>query len=147
MSFLTDRPIPALFAFLRERIGLAWSEDFQALGRVVDKKLVGVIGFNNFNGASCFIHMAGDPGWMTFGMLETAARYVFLQRNLDMMFGLVPSGNQHALEIDLRLGFKHLITIPGAHPDGALHLLQMTKDECRWLKRKRYGKEVHARAA
>ncbi len=148
MSFLIDKPRMVLFDFLRERIGLMLTPDFQGLGRVVDGKLVGVIGFNNFNGASCHIHMAGDTKrWMSRALLETAARYVFIQRNLNLMFGLVPSGNVAALEQDLRMGFTHMITLPGAHPDGSLHILQMSKANCRWLERKNHGKEIHSRAA
>src|SRR5690349_22126724 len=124
MSFLVDKPLTTLFGFIAERTGIMWTPDFQALGRVVDGKLVGVIAFNNFNGASCHIHMAGDGGrWMNRALLETAARYVFIERKLEMMFGLVPSGNKAALEQDLRMGFTELITVPGAHPDGALHIL------------------------
>jgi hypothetical protein len=148
MQFLTDKPRMVLFDFLRERIGLMLTPDFQGLGRVVDGKLVGVIGFNNFNGASCHIHMAGDTKrWMSHGLLETAARYVFIQRKLNLMFGLVPSGNESALEQDQRMGFKLMLTLPGAHPDGALHILQMTKADCRWLERKSYGKKIHPHAA
>lgn len=147
-SFLTDAPLTPLFGFLAERTGIMWTPDFQALGRVVEGELVGVIGFNNFNGASCHIHMAGDgTRWMSRGLLETAARYVFIGRKLEMMFGLVPSGNVAALEQDLRMGFTQLIEIPGAHPDGSLHILQMTRAQCRWLKRKKYGQEIYTRAA
>jgi hypothetical protein len=148
VNFLIDKPITTLFSFLAERTGVMWTPDFQALGRVVDGKLIGVIGFNNFNGASCHIHMAGDGGrWMSRAMLETAARYVFYSCKLEMMFGLVPSGNKAALEQDLRMGFTQLIAIPHAHPDGALHILQMTRAQCRWLKRKKYGQEIHSAAA
>lgn len=154
MHFLVDKPRMVLFDFLRERIGLMLTPDFQGLGRVrIDedgkKKLVGVLGFNNFNGASCHIHMAGDTKrWMSRGLFETAARYVFIQRNLNVMFGLVPSGNVAALEQDLRMGFTLVQTMEGAHPDGALHILQMTKaDAGRWLERKKYGQEVNSRAA
>lgn len=147
-TFLTEQPLTTLFGFIAERTGIMWTPDFQALGRVVDGKLVGVIAFNNFNGASCHIHMAGDgQRWMSRGLLETAARYVFLQRGLSMMFGLVPSGNKAALEQDLRMGFVELIEIPGAHPDGSLHILQMTREQCRWLERKKYGQEIYTRAA
>lgn len=146
MSFLTDKPVETLFRFLKERVDLLWSEDFCALGRVVNGKLVGAIGFHGFNGASCFVHMAGDPGWMTRGMLETVARFAFLTMNLKMMIGLVPSGNEKALEIDLRLGFELIQTIPDAHPDGAMHVLVMRRENCRWLERDN-GWKIRAKAA
>lgn len=148
MQFLVDKPRMVLFDFLATRTGIMFTPDFRGLGRVVDGSLVGVIGFNNFNGASCQVHMAGDgKRWMSRALLETTARFAFLTCNLDMMFGFVPSGNKVALEQDLRMGFTELIVIPNAHPDGALHILQMTKASCRWLGRKEYGKENRAHAA
>jgi RimJ/RimL family protein N-acetyltransferase len=147
MNFLTDKPTESLFQFLSNRIGLNRTSDFVGLGRVVDDKLVGVLGFNNFNGASVQMHMAGDPGWLTRGMLETAARYVFETLGLQMILALVPSGNVKALEMDKRMGFVELIAVPGAHPDGALHMLCMRKHQCRWLRRKQYGQENHSHAA
>jgi hypothetical protein len=148
VSFLVDKPLMVLFDFLAKRTGIMWTPDFRAIGRVVDGELVGVIGFNNFNGASCHIHMAGDgKRWMNRALLETAARYVFIGCKLEMMFGLVPSGNKAALEQDLRMGFIQLIEIPGAHPDGSLHILQMTRAQCRWIERKKYGQEINSAAA
>lgn len=146
-SFLTDKPLMVLFEFLELHAGIMWTPDFQALGRVVDGELIGVIGFNHFNGASCQMHMAGERGWATRGFIETAFRYVFLQRSLNMVFGFVPSGNTAALDIDLRVGFRKLMSIPGAHPDGALHILCMRREDCRWLERKKHGQERHSRAA
>lgn len=147
MTFLTDKPLMVLFEYLEQKCGIMWTPDFQALGRVVDGRLVGVIGFNNFNGASCQMHMAGEPRWVSRGLIETAFRYVFIMRDLKMAFAFVPSGNQVALDIDLRVGFKKLMTIRDAHPDGALHVLQMRKENCRWLGRQRHGQEINSRAA
>lgn len=152
-SFLVDKPLMVLFDFISTRTGLMWTPDFRALGRVVvdehgNRTLVGVIAFNNFNGASCYIHMAGDgKRWMSRALLETAARYAFVTNNLELMIGLVPSGNTAALEQDLRMGFTQVVELPGAHPDGSLHVLQMKKSACTWLKRKKHGQEIHSRAA
>jgi hypothetical protein len=63
-----------------------------------------------------------------------------------MVFGIVPSGNIRALGIDRKLGFSELIYIPGAHPDGGIHILQMKREHCRWL-RGQNGKEVYTEAA
>lgn len=146
-SGLTTAHQTALWEFLQERIGIPWSTDFIALGRVAEGKLVGVVGYNNFTGTSCHMHMAGDGGrWISREFLKEAFRYPFGTLDLTMVFGIVPSGNIRALGIDRKLGFRELIFIPGAHPDGGIHILQMTRDECRWL-RKPNGKEVYPEAA
>lgn len=131
-----------LWEFLEKRINLPWSTDFQAIGRVVDGELIGVVGYNMFTGSSCQIHMAGTrKGWITRRYLHAAFKYPFVDLDYKMVIGLVPSGNTEALDIDKRIGFTELIYIDGAHPDGGTHLLQMKREDCRWLK---YG-EKHGR--
>jgi hypothetical protein len=73
--------------------------------------------------------MAGEgPGWMSRDFIRYTFRYPFDVLGLNMVFGMVPSGNTTALKIDLKLGFTELIYIEGAHPDGGLHLLQLTRE-------------------
>lgn len=146
-DFLTNSPTAVLWEFLSKRIGIPYSTDFVALGRVREGQLLGVVGYNNFTGTSCHMHMAGEEGrWFSREFLYEAFRYPFETLGLTMVFGVVPSGNIRALRIDAKLGFRELIYIPGAHPDGGIHILQMKREECRWL-RKRDGKEVNAEAA
>jgi len=140
---LTGANQTVLWEYLMDRIGLPWSTDATALGRVRDGRLIGVVGFNNFTGTSCYMHMAGEPGWMNRDFLREAFRYPFQTLDLTMVFGVVPSGNIRALGIDRKLGFVELLYIPGAHPDGGIHLLQLKRENCRWL-RKPDGKEVNS---
>lgn len=133
-GFYVDTPPLVLHAWLAERIGLPWSTDFKALGRVEDDRIIAVVGFEGFTGTACRMHMAGDKkGWMTRDFIRKAFNYPFNVLGLNMVFGLVPSGNTEALDVDRRLGFRELMYIPGAHPDGGLHLLQMLRTQCRWL--------------
>lgn len=138
-DFLTDTPPLVLHDWLKKRIGIPWSTDFRALARVVDDEIIGVVGFEGFNGRSCRMHMAGDrPGWINRALLHRAFWYPFVILDLPMVFGVVPSGNTRALAIDKKLGFTELLVIEGAHPDGALHFLQLTRDN--WL-RTRHGRQ------
>lgn len=138
-EFFTDTPTVALYKWLHERIQIPWSSDFRALARVVDREIVGCVGYEGFTGTACMMHMAGTkPGWFNREFLRLAFQYPFDILDLPMVFGRVPSGNTKALEIDLRLGFKELIYIEGAHPDGGLHLLQMKRED--W-KESKYGRQ------
>lgn len=129
-----------LHAWLKERIKLPWSEDFKALARVIDGEIVGCVGYEGFTGTSCMMHMAGArPGWFNREFMRMAFRYPFEVLGLDMVFGRVPSGNTVALDIDLRLGFKELIFLEGAHPDGGIHLLQLKRED--WMRSKYYGRQ------
>lgn len=128
-------PLEALFQWIHERIGLVRSEDFRAIGRLVDGEIVGVIAFTAYNGASLQMHMAGNrPGWANREMIREAFHYAFNVCNCNVVFGVVPSGNKVALDIDLRLGFEKVANISGAHPDGSLYFLCMRREDCRWLR-------------
>jgi RimJ/RimL family protein N-acetyltransferase len=146
-SGLTTAHQTVLWEFLRDRIGLPYSTDLICIGRIIDGKLAAVVGYNNFTGTSCHMHMAGDhPRWMNKEFLRAAFAYPFGTLDLTMVFGIVPSGNIRALGIDRKLGFNELIYVPDAHPDGGIHILQMKREDCRWL-RKPDGKEVNSEAA
>lgn len=104
-----------------------------------DGRIIGCVGYEGFTGTSCRIHMAGEgPGWISRDFIRYTFRYPFDVLGLNMVFGVVPSGNTTALKIDLKLGFTELIYIEGAHPDGGLHLLQLTREN--W-KRSKYGRQ------
>lgn len=133
-EFFTSTPPLVLHKWLNDRIGLHWSTDFRALARIVDSEPVGVVGYEGFTGTACRMHMAGEGRWITRKFIRMALRYPFVVLDLKMVFGVVPSGNKVALDIDLRLGFTELIYVPGAHPDGGLHFLQLTKEN--WLRSK-----------
>lgn len=137
-DFFVDQPTRRLFDWIAPRIKLIWSDDFRALARVKHGEIIGCVAYEGFTGSSCRIHMAGEPGWINREFIRLAFRYPFEVLDLTMVFGIVPSGNVEALEIDRRLGFKELIYVPDAHPDGGLHFLQLTKEN--W-KRSKYGRQ------
>lgn len=127
-------PKLALYDFLRDRLGLPLSTDFVGIGRIVDRKLIAVVGYNNFTGTSCQMHMAGDhASWITRKFIREAFRYPFVTLNLKMVLAIIPSGCGNAVDIDKRLGFRELLYIPDAHPDGGMHVLEMRREECRWI--------------
>ena len=124
----------SLYDWLNERIALPFSTDFKAMGRVVDGQLVGVVGFTGYNEASIQMHMAGaGPHWMTRHFIREAFRYPFVTCRCSVVLASVPSGNTEALKIDRKLGFKEIAIIEGAHPDGALHLLALRREDCKWV--------------
>lgn len=136
-DFFVDQPHRRLYEWIQPRIKLVWSDDFRGLARVKNGQIIGCVAYEGFTGTSCRIHMAGDPGWINREFIRLAFRYPFEVLDLTMVFGIVPSGNLEALEIDRRLGFTELLYVPGAHPDGGLHFLQLTRDN--W-KRSKYGR-------
>lgn len=135
--------------WLCERIGLTPTNDLVCIGNEFDGQLRGVVGYDNYNGASVMMHVAGEGNWFTKDMLHAVFDYPFNVMEVNMVIGLVPSGNTDAIRFNKHIGFKLEYTIKGAHPDGALLIMSMTREECRFLNRarSRHGQEEQATAS
>ena len=96
-----------------------------------------MVGYDGYNGASVVMHMAGEPGWIDKAILHAAFDYPFNEMGCNQVLAFVPSGNTSALEIEPRLGFEVVIELQGAHPDGSLFVMRMTRDNCKWLSPRR----------
>lgn len=132
-----------LGSWLCERIGLKPTMDLRCIGRLSadGRSIIGVVGFDGWNGASVQMHVAGEGNWCSRSLLLAAFDYPFRVGKVDMVLGMVPSGNKAALRFNLHIGFKVEHEIVGAHPDGSLIIVSMTRAECRWLKGQRHGQE------
>jgi RimJ/RimL family protein N-acetyltransferase len=69
-----------------------------------------------------------EKEWMRF-----CFDYVFNQVKVKKLIGLVSSANQRALKLDKHFGYVEEGIIKDAAPDGDLHILTMTKEQCRVL--------------
>jgi hypothetical protein len=132
---ITTKHQDFLAAWLCERIGYVPSPHLKCIGSVdsTESVLRGVVGYDGYNGASVMMHMAGEPGWIDKAILHAAFDYPFNEMGCNQVLGLVPSGNAAALAINKRLGFEVVAELPMAHPDGALVLMRMTRENCKWL--------------
>jgi hypothetical protein len=136
-----------LASWLCKRIGLVPSPHLRCFGVVQEGELVAVVGFDGWNGASCQMHVAGDGGhWVTRTLLRTVFRYAFADNELKLVLGIIPSGNTAALRFNSHIGFTEVTRIEGAHPDGALVIMELRRENCRWLKEKGHGQESLAAA-
>lgn len=144
---IVSEPQHELKVWLCDRIGLVATPHLCCIGSVIGGVLKGVVGFDNYNGSSVMMHSAGDAGWLTREMLHAAFHYPFEACKVNMIIGLVPSGNAQAIRFNTHIGFKTELTLDGAHPDGALVLMTMRRGECRYLPRNRNGQEEQAAAS
>jgi len=125
---------PKLKEWLCERIGLIPTSDLCCIGVVRNDEIKGVVGFDQYNGASIMMHVAGVPGWLDKSILWASFDYPFNVCKVNMVIGLVPSGNLDAIRFNTHLGFKLCTELVGAHPDGSLLLMTMRREECKYLK-------------
>ena len=130
------QPVEKLWAFVNERTGVPWSSDFRAIGVVQDDCLKAAIAYNGFTGRMCFMHSAiDDPAVINRTFVRAIFEYPFQQLGLTHIVALVEGSNKRALDIDLRCGFRETRRLEGAATDGTdLHVLEMTRNECRWLR-------------
>lgn len=98
-------------------------------------ELLGGVIYTKYTGSSVEMHVAGfTPTWLSRDFLWCAFHYPFEQLGCRRVFALVPSDNLHALTFDTKLGFTPEAVIPDVYPHADLHILSMTRDQCRWLK-------------
>lgn len=99
-----------------------------------DGELVAGVLFDNYNGRSMAMHVAGEGStWLTRGYLRVAFTYAFEQMKVKKLIGLVDSSNEAARRFDEHLGFRLEARIADAAPQGDLLLYTMTAAECRYL--------------
>lgn len=127
----------AMWKFLHVRgVQVARSDDFQALGRLGDSgALIGVVGYNGFNGQIACIHSAGDGHWVSREFILATFDYPFRQLKLKYLIAPVASNNFKALKFDRRMGFQDWATLPDGFAEGIdIILLRMERSQCRWIR-------------
>lgn len=105
----------------------------RCIGNVEGTQIKGVVGFDNWNGASMQIHVAGEGNWVTRDFLRTVFQYVFRECKAKVLIGLVDVGNLPLIKFNKHLGFKVEHVIADAHPSGSLIVFTMRPWECRYL--------------
>lgn len=107
------------------------------IANVRNKVMTGGVIYNGYTGASINLHSYGiDPNWASRDMLWITFHYPFVQLGCRKLFGQIPANNSHALDFDLKLGFKIEARIKDVFPDEDLIVVSMVREDCRWLKLK-----------
>lgn len=133
-----------VWQYFHEKLGLHPSEDFRGVchlaplppGMPVHMDDVAVaVGYNAFIGRSCCMHVVvNKPEHLNRAMVRQAFEFPFITCGCEVVFGLVDSTNQAAIDFDKRLGFKESLRIAHAGIEGDLVLLTMTRAQCKWLR-------------
>lgn len=119
----------------------------QYIGLEIKGKIVAVSMWAGFNGASVYSHIAieGTLNKEFFEFLWFSFYYAFEQLGVKKIIGLVEASNDKALKLDKHLGYEIEATIKDASPTGDLHILTITKSQCKYLKRRyNVGVETHS---
>lgn len=109
-----------------------------------------VVAYNGWTHRICSMHVVGEGSrWIDRAMLRVCFDYAFNQADRVAVYGQVAADNEAALKLDKHLGFKEIYRIKDAVRDGVdMVILEMRREDCRWLKDRRiYGKQIEPAAA
>lgn len=134
---IADDPL-RVGAWVGSRVGLQYHpQDCYALGVEQDGDIIGGVLYNQWNGASIAIHMAGEPGrpWITRAALKRVFYFPFEYLQVKKIIGYVRQTNTASRRLLEHLGFSLETRIEDVFPDGALLVYTMARDRCRFLGR------------
>jgi len=104
------------------------------IANTIDGQLAGGVIYTAYYEVSISMHVASLlPRWVTKDMLWICFDYPFRQLKVNTIFGQVKASNAAALEFDKRLGFSEITRIDDVFPDGAMVVLAMKREACRYL--------------
>ena len=115
----------------------AWGA-FEAIGLEKDGVLIaGMVVEGYVKAARCCVHLAGiGKHWLNREYIRVCMDYVFHQLECKVMLGLVDADNAAALAFDRHFGFKEVCVIKDGAGDCDLIVLEMRREDCRWLAHK-----------
>jgi hypothetical protein len=135
--FIVTEPQEALREWVSRKLNQVFPEDSTFIGQVKDSKLVAVIGYCNFVGKSCAIHIASEGShWMDRNLLWASFDYPFNKLEKKVIVTALDANNEKAVRLNRHLGFHIETVIKDAHENGDLMIMTMRKENCRFLKTK-----------
>jgi hypothetical protein len=136
---------PFVHQFFADRLGLKWSEDFRGnvwvpdeyVGAVTNMDHVAVaVAYNSFIGRTCCMHtVIQRPDLVSPRIVRESFTFPFVVCNCEAVLALIDSTNEAAISFDTKLGFREIARVPNGGTEGDLIVMQMTRAECRWLRK------------
>lgn len=113
-----------------ELCGVPFAVGVERSGEIV----AGIVTYGS-NGVNAMVEIAIDKqGKDTFDLLRAYFKHVFIMLGLKRLTATVPQSRPDLLAFDLHVGFKEEFLMQDAAPDGgALHVIVMRAQDCRWL--------------
>lgn len=137
MTRLAQAP-PEHFVWLQERTGCVLTSDFRALEVLSGERILGMVGYCNWTPGAVESHMAVETPIAWRSLLPHVFAYPFETR--ITMLAVIPSHNSHSLKLTRHFGFRetHRVRDGWAQNDDLI-LLELRREECRFLKENIYG--------
>lgn len=116
--------------FIASETGTLGSDIVVAFGLEKDNKLVAAVGFNNFLGQACSVHVCiKDRHSLTRDFIKHCVSYVFNIAMVQTVIATVELMNERVIRLARHFGFKDLAFVPGVD----MMILTLNKNECKWV--------------
>ena len=126
---------PMEFVWLKDRTECALSPTFRAILAEDNTGIRGMVGFDGWTANAAQMHVCLESPGALRALLRPAFSYLFHEAGRNIALGLVPSHNDAALRFDKHIGFRETYRVKdGWAPGDDMVLLEMRRDECRWLR-------------
>jgi RimJ/RimL family protein N-acetyltransferase len=123
--------------WVSKKTGGSWCDGRgQAIGKVVDGKLVAGVLYEDFNGANVVCHIAGEGQWADRRFLAVIFDYPMNQLKVNRITVPIVSTNYKSIRLVEKMGFQLECTLKNAAPNADMLLYCMFKNECKYLKGK-----------
>lgn len=97
-------------------------------------RIRGVVAYDGWTPNSVQCHMAVDTPVAWRVLVRPAFGYPFRQAGKSVIVGVIPAGNARSIHLAKRLGLRETYRIrDGWAPGEDLVVLEMRREECRWL--------------
>lgn len=117
-----------------EKAGVPWTPQSTAIGWVREGQPVAAAIFDGFTGPCISMHGRCDnPAKVSRVFWFAIFDYPFNELGVKRLITTVSTANQKALEFDAHLGWKRETTLKDYFTDGDAVVLQMYREDCRWL--------------
>lgn len=145
MKLVTDKPgqPPVVWQWMHARNRLPWSSDLRTIGVMrADGTLAAGVGFNGWQTASCWMHVAFDTAHsLTRQLLRAAFRFPFIESGREAVYAQIDQSNDECLRLVRKLGFREVCKTVDCV------MFEMRADECRWIKEQEHGQAISTAAA
>ena len=111
---------------------------FQAVGLEESGELIaGMVVEGYVKNARCVVHLAGKgKRWLNREYLFSCCDYMFNQMGCKVAIGLVDADNEKSMKFGTHLGSVEAARIKDGAGDCDLVILELRKENCRWLVRR-----------
>jgi hypothetical protein len=128
---------PADWGWCQTKVGILRCEDTGGIMAIdTDKnETVGAVIMDNWTQNSVQCHfMISSPLVLRHQFLECGFDYMFNQRGVARVYGLVPANNEKAVKLNVNMGFTIKARMEEAYEVGVDYLLfEMKRENCRFI--------------